>query len=206
MKSPGQSVRRRQNVIKLGERIHRLLLAFVERERQRAIGSLLKVVFEPFREVKLVCDQRAVERNARRSFAHALKVAAANSKLRQGIVKLEIPFIAAPSRLDRNNACGEAPELRQVWRLENLYGLDAVDRYGHTELSGGGIGDVGRVHHKRAAVLACSGDFDLSFGSAHHTGHQRQGIFHSGGFRRNTFDVVALKVSCSGSYLLYSFL
>ena len=52
----------------------------------------------------------------------------------------------------------------------------AVDRHGQSELSGGGIGDVGGVDDQRAAMLAAAGKEQPPALIADHAGQQRQGI------------------------------
>src|SRR5437588_3263243 len=121
MKCAADCITRGENVIELGERIYRLLLALVERKRQRAIRPLLKVVFETFREIKLVCYQRAVEGHSRRSLAQTAKVPAENPKFGQRIIELEVPLVTAALRLDRPNSRGEASELSRIRCLECLY-------------------------------------------------------------------------------------
>src|SRR5205085_7015281 len=96
-------------------------------------------------------------------FADAAQLAAPDAELRQRVVDLEVPLVAAAPRLDRDDAGGEAPVLRQVRRLEDADGFNAINRHGGAELAGRRIGDIRRVDDERAAVLALAGNFDLAF-------------------------------------------
>ena len=138
-------------------------------------------VLDALRKVKAICDQRAVEGDARRSISQTPQMAAANAELGQWIVELKMPLLAATPRFDRDDPSREAPVLGQIGSFENIDRLNTIDGDTHAEPSGGRLGDVGRIDNKGTAVLTTSRDPNLIVGSAHHSGNEREHIGNFGG-------------------------
>src|SRR2546428_57015 len=124
-------------------------------------------VLDTLGEVKAICDQRAVKSDARRSVSQTAQMAAADAKLRQWIIELKTPLVAAPPCLYRYDPGREPPVLGQVGSLENIDRLNTINGDTHPEPSGGRLGHVGRIDYKRAAVLAASRDPNLIVRSAY---------------------------------------
>src|SRR5438093_7227265 len=100
MEGACQQVCWRKDVVELGEGIGRLLFRLVERKRQGSHRQFMQGVLDALRKVKAICDQRAVESDARRSISQTPQMAAANAELGQWIVELKMPLLAAAPRFD----------------------------------------------------------------------------------------------------------
>src|SRR5262249_45963192 len=114
VKRAGQPVGRREYVVELCKEVRRLLLGFIGAERQGEVRNFFKIVLDAFREIELVGDQRAVERQTRRRLTQTAQVAAAYSELGQWIIQLDVPLVAAATCLYRNDRRSKSAKLGKV--------------------------------------------------------------------------------------------
>ena len=126
---------------------------------------------------------------ARRSILQPAQLPTAKAEIGQGVVQIEVPFVAAAPGLHRHHAGTEAAVLRQKGRAEHVHHLDAVHRHAGAESAGGRVGDIGLVHQQGAALFARTVDLQAPIGHAHNARQQRQRVVHRRRARGQIFDV-----------------
>src|SRR5947209_17345127 len=113
-----------QDQIELRKVALRFRLRFVLRKRESANGLLRNSVGEGLREKELVFYQRSIEVQSRSIFGNANDLASLESQVREKIVQLYVPAIAAASRFNFRDAAYELTVLRRVRLLKDLHGFD----------------------------------------------------------------------------------
>ena len=106
------------------------------------------------REKEAIFYQRSIEVQARSVFRNAYDLAAFESKVREEVVQLYVPAIAAASGFNFRDAAYELPVLCRVRLLKDLHGFNGINRQVQSKVSASRVGCVKAVHKKRALLLS----------------------------------------------------
>ena len=104
---------------------------------------------------------------------------AADAKIRQWIIEIEVPFLVSLAGFRGDNTGCELSILCEVRHLGNREVLDTVDRDRQPEHAGSGIGYVYRVNQEGAVIFSVTRDPHTAIARPDDAGNQGQGICQS---------------------------